>query len=220
VTSEIQVTKRSVPQQVQFLNYISEKRLTTSASIGAETVLVVCATLRAKHPDIFGPLKFSDGALEAYVQACRTAVFDAGDASASVAFPHVLCEFERAVAAPFVVLQVRRGAVRAVALRDTIIMGFILAIIFVLCVSTHFVVNLTCDCDILPLPPIGISCMVQGSLSAEMGREKFPVEIKTFQTFGLHALLQRVYALTIQSRSRSICSERLCFVAGMYQTAG
>ena len=32
----------------------------------------------------------------------------------------------------------------------------------------------------------------QGTLSAEMGRERFPVEIKTFQTFGLHALLQRV----------------------------
>ncbi len=101
------VTKRSVPQQVRFLNYITEKRLTSSASIGAETVLVVCATLRAKHSDIFGPLKFSDGALESYVQGCRTAVFDAADVSSSVAFPHVLCEFERAVAAPFVVLQVR-----------------------------------------------------------------------------------------------------------------
>jgi len=33
----------------------------------------------------------------------------------------------------------------------------------------------------------------QGSLSGEMGREKFAVELHTFQTFGLTALLQKLY---------------------------
>ena len=91
------------------MNYITEKRQTTSASVGAETVLVVCATLRAKHPDMFGPLKLGDGDLESYVRGCRVVLLDAADSSSSVAFPHVLCEFERAVGEPFLVLQV--GAV-------------------------------------------------------------------------------------------------------------
>jgi len=34
----------------------------------------------------------------------------------------------------------------------------------------------------------------QGSLFGEMGREKFAVELHTFQTFGLTALLQKLYA--------------------------
>jgi hypothetical protein len=101
------VTKQKSTQQVQFLNYISEKRQTKSAAVGSETVLVVCATLRAKHPDLFGPLKFGDGALESYIQHCKVTVFDASDSSNSISFPHVICEFERAVSTPFMVLQVR-----------------------------------------------------------------------------------------------------------------
>jgi hypothetical protein len=101
------VTKPKCTQQVQFLNYISEKRQTTSAAVGSETVLVICAALRAKHADLFGPLKFGDGALENYIQHCRVTVFDATDSSSGVSFPHVICEFERAVTTPFIVLQVR-----------------------------------------------------------------------------------------------------------------
>ena len=37
-----------------------------------------------------------------------------------------------------------------------------------------------------------------------MGREKFPVEFKTFQTFGLFALLQRVYVHACVLRARVI----------------
>ena len=101
------VTKQKSTQQVQFLNYISEKRQTKSAAVGSETVLVICATLRAKHADLFGPLKFGDGALESYIQHCKVTVFDSTDSSSGVSFPHVICEFERAVATPFIVLQVR-----------------------------------------------------------------------------------------------------------------
>jgi hypothetical protein len=93
-------------QQVQFLNYITEKRQAPSSVLGAETVLVVCATLRAKHSDIFGPLKLDDAALESYVQSCRVAVYDAADSSSTVSFPHALAEFERSVSAPFIILQV------------------------------------------------------------------------------------------------------------------
>jgi hypothetical protein len=89
------------------LNYITEKRQAPSSALRAETVLVVCATLRAKHADIFGPLKFSDGALESYIRSCRVVIFDAADSSSSVVFPHVLSEFERSVGAPFIVLQAR-----------------------------------------------------------------------------------------------------------------
>ena len=52
-------------------------------------------------------------------QGCRVAVFDAGSAAASVAFPHVLVEYERSVAAPFIVLQVR-GVILLFALRSSL----------------------------------------------------------------------------------------------------
>lgn len=103
------VTKQKSTQQVQFLNYICEKRQTKSPAVGSETVLVICATLRAKHAELFGPLKFGDGALENYIQHCRVTVFDATDSSSGVSFPHVICEFERAVTTPFIVLQVRES---------------------------------------------------------------------------------------------------------------
>ena len=38
---------------------------------------------------------------------------------------------------------------------------------------------------------------LQGALHGEMGRENFPVELSTFQTFGLTALQQQVYALSL-----------------------
>jgi len=124
-------------KQVQFLNYITERRQAPTSSIGAETVLVVSAALRSKHADVFGPLKFSDGALEAYIQSCRVTVFDAANSSSTVSFPHALSEFDQSVSAPFIVLQ--------------------------------------------------------GVLSGEMGREKFPAELHTFHTFGLSALTQKLY---------------------------
>jgi len=88
----ISCIQHAPPPQVQFLNYITERRQAPKSSIGPgggivssvpvacvccvlvssteipfslETVLVVSATLRSKHPEVFGPLKFSDGALEA-----------------------------------------------------------------------------------------------------------------------------------------------------------
>ncbi len=168
------MTKQKSTQQVQFLNYISEKRQTNSAVVGSETVLVICATLRAKHPDLFGPLKFGDGALESYIQHCRVTVFDASDPSNSISFPHVICEFERAVTTPFIVLQVRAFVQGCIPIRL-----FETALYFdrVLLSSCARVVTRYC----------------QGSVAGEIGREKFPVEFKTFQTFGLFALLQRVY---------------------------
>jgi hypothetical protein len=64
------ITQQKITQQAQFLNYITEKRqLNPSSRVGSETVLVVCATLRSKYPDVFGAKKFGDGALEAYVTA-------------------------------------------------------------------------------------------------------------------------------------------------------
>ncbi len=112
-------TQQKITQQAQFLNYITEKRQLPSSRVGSETVLVVCATLRAKHPDVFGALRFGDGSLEAYVQGCRVAVFDAGSTAGSVAFPHVLVEYERSVTAPFIVLQVR-GVILLFALRTSL----------------------------------------------------------------------------------------------------
>jgi hypothetical protein len=100
--------RQRITQQAQFLNYITERRQTKtpSAHLGSEFVFVVCSTLRAKHPDVFGPLRFDDGALEAFVQGCRVMVFDATNAASSVEFPYCIVEFERAVAEPFIVLQV------------------------------------------------------------------------------------------------------------------
>jgi hypothetical protein len=119
------------------------------------------------------------------VQGCRVAVFDAGNAAASVAFPHVLVEFERPVAAPFIVLQVRgfekrlfgRGLDMRTRAANAAAQDYLLA----------------CCRD---------GVWLQGVLHGEMGREKFPVELSTFQTFGLTALQQQVYALSL-SLSRS-----------------